>query len=79
MENVEKGKEGALPLLQLILVTKHDPKTTQRDREREREILSFTEFYRKRELFKIIFHFYSMLQLKISCEVELFLERAADW
>lgn len=72
LENLERAKERALPLLQLILVAKHDPKTTQRDRGREREILSFTAFYRKRELFKIIFHFHSMLQLKVSCKVELF-------
>lgn len=72
LENLERGKEQALPLLQLIPAAKHDPKTTQR--ERERQILPFTEFYRKRELLKIIFHFYAMLQLKISCKVELFLE-----
>lgn len=45
LENLERGKERALPLLQLILVTKHDPKTTQRDIYRERffHSLSFTE------------------------------------
>lgn len=37
LENLERGKERALPLLQLILLTKHDPKTTQRDREKERD------------------------------------------